>query len=868
MRPDEPNETLGRARQDGHPARVNTARTLRHRRLRASRLAAPRAVGLALLGLALAVRGMDVLGGAMAAPAEATITVRAGEVVGPISRLLTGACLEDVNHEVYGGLYSQMIFGESFQEPAPTVPPDGFRAFGGTWHVRDGELIAAGGDGPKLVSDQPAFERGEVGVEIQFADRAAGNAGLIVKVDQAGVGADNFDGYEISLDAAAGVLRLGRHRHNWEPIRDTPCDVPVGTWISLTVKLTARTLEVVVNGKSVITFDDGGSALRTGGIGLRTWQRAAQYRNLWIRTGDATTRLPFHQEAPAAFAISGMWRAVQRGSAVGGGSLETNRPFAGRQSQRLTFAAGEGQIGVENQGLNRWGLPFVADRPYEGYVWARADARANLIVALESRDGARTYAEIRGSVADADWQRLDFTLTPNATDPAGRFTVALTGRGSVVLGHAFLQPGEWARFHGLPVRKDVAEALIAQGLTVLRYGGSMVNAPGYRWKKMIGPRDHRPPYRGTWYPYASNGWGIFEFIAFCRVAGFRAIPALNIDETPEDVADFVEYANGPTTSTWGRRRAEDGHPAPYLLKYIELGNEERVDETYWRKFQPLAEAIWAKDPGIVPVVGDFAYSTPIRNPFALKGAASGITTLAAHQKILELARRLNHEVWFDVHVGTEGPGKSADLLALGSYVEAIWRLAEGSPQQVVVFELNANNHQQRRALANAQALMATEWLGLQIVTSANCLQPDGQNDNGWNQGLLFLNPTQVWLQPPGYVTQMMARNYEPVLVQTEVAAAASTLDVQAARAEDSRVLVLQMVNRSGQPQAIRLRFEDFTPQQPVAAVEELAAPLDAVNTASDPTRVTPQRREWRHNLKAGAGQFTLAPHSFTLIRFD
>ena len=88
---------------------------------------------------------------------------------------------------------------------------------------------------------------------------------------------------------------------------------------------------------------------------------------------------------------------------------------------------------------------------------------------------------------------------------------------------------------------------------------------------------------------------------------------------------------------------------------------------------------------------------------------------------------------------------------------------------MVVFEFNAGNHSQRRALANALAIHAIERDGrIPIATSANCLQPDGQNDNGWDQGLLFLNPSQVWLQPPGYVTQMFSRNYLPQLVQCEV----------------------------------------------------------------------------------------------------
>ncbi len=77
-----------------------------------------------------------------------------------------------------------------------------------------------------------------------------------------------------------------------------------------------------------------------------------------------------------------------------------------------------------------------------------------------------------------------------------------------------------------------------------------------------------------------------------------------------------------------------------------------------------------------------------------------------------------------------------------------------------------------------------------IATSANGLQPDGQNDNGWNQGLLFLNPSQVWLQPPGYVTQMLSHNYLPQAVKCDVTGVEGGLDAVATRSEDGKTLVL------------------------------------------------------------------------------
>jgi alpha-L-arabinofuranosidase len=630
-----------------------------------------------------------------ACAADVTIHVQADHVVGPVSRLLTGACIEDVNHEIYGGLYSQMIFGESLQEPA--------------------------------------------------------------------------------LPASATDSQL-----------------------------------------------------------------------------------------------SGMWRAVHRGTAAGRFAITSERPFAGGQSQQVTFDAGEGEWGVENQGLNHWGMSFVAGMTYEGCVWARAEKKTELAAALESRDGSHVFAQIPLTVASNEWQRLDFTLTPAASDPAGRFALTLRQPGSVTLGHAFLQPGQWGRFQGLPVRRDVAEGLIGQGITVLRYGGSMVNIDGYKWKNMIGPRDRRPPYSGIWYRYSTDGWGIPDFMDFCEAAGFEYIPAFNMGETPQEMADFIEYATGPADSAWGRRRVAGGHPQPYRLRYIELGNEERVDEKYADKFEALAKAIWAKDKDIIPVVGDFGYDKQIQDPFNFSGAASKITTLAAHQRILQLAKANNCEVWFDVHVGTEQPATTNTSLAgMFSFADALAKIADGARHKVVVFEFNAGNHAQKRALANAQAILAIERDGrIPIATSANGLQPDGQNDNDWNQGLLFLNPSQVWLQPPGYVTQMLSHNYLPQLLKCDVTGAESGLDAVATRSDDGKTLVLQVVNTMNKEVMAQIHLEGFVPGKLVAQAIELCGDFEAVNTAAEPDKVVPKQSSWQHGLKDGKTSRVFPPYSFTLLRFE
>ncbi len=637
---------------------------------------------------------------------EITIDVHADQVIAHVSCYLTGACLEDVNHEVYGGIYSQMIFGESFQEPPPAA------------------------------------------------------------------------------------------------IKGTQTEPPKE--------------------------------------------------------------------------VSGMWRPIRRGATVGGFALVKERPFVGIQSQRIVFESGEGEIGIENQGLNRWGQNFVAGKPYEGSVWFRTEQPTTLFVAMESRDGSRVYAEQSLHLdATSDWHCHSFSLTPTAADTAGRIALKLKQPGSVTLGHVFVQPGEWGRFKHLPVRRDVAEGLIDQGVTVLRYGGSMVNSSGYKWKNMIGPRDRRPTYSGTWYKYSSNGWGIPDFMSFCEAAGFEYVPAFNMDETPRDMADFIDYAKSPANSDWGRKRAADGHPEPYNLHYMELGNEERVDDKYAEKFMKLATAIWAKDPPVILVVGDFAYDKPILDPFHFDGAASRITSLAGQKRILQFAKQHDREVWFDLHVWTDQPVKSnGSLNGMFSFADALDKFAAdgaaAAKHKVVVFEYNSGNHAIKRALANAITTIAIERDGrLPIVSSANCLQPDKQNDNGWDQGLLFLNPSHVWLQPPGYATQMFARNYLPQEVKCEATGGEGEFYVGAQRSEDRKALALQIVNPSEKPLTARIRLAGFIPAASQARVTEFSGAADAVNTTEQPNNIVPRESTWKHGLENGAtSAYTFPPRSFTIIRFE
>lgn len=800
---------------------------------------------------------------------DLTIRVDASDAKTRVWRTKLGSCLEDVNHEVYGGIYSQMIFGEHFQEPPPRPLIEGFKQFAGDWRVENGEVNVEAKDGPKLLAEGVEFLDGRVSVEVFFEKKQGQNAGIIARVREAGAGADRFTGYEISLCPERQALTLGRHRHNWEHIRDTPCEVPIGKWVTLEAVFAGPSIEVFVDGKSVEKYEDLEHPLGVGNIGLRGWHSAPRFRHFSVTMPEGKKQELALVAATEMPQVSGMWSPMQRGTAKGKYGLVKIDPFIGAQSQRIEFSSGEGEWGIVNRGLNRWGMNFVQGKEYEGSVWVSAGDATSFFVAIENSDGSQRYAEKEIAVAAGDWKKLDFKLTSNASDKDGRFSIFLKKPGAVTLGYARLEPGEWGKFENLSVRKDVAEGLIAEGTEILRYGGCMANCDQYRWKEMIGPRGKRKPFVGFWYPHSTNGWNLVDFMDFCEAAKFDYVPDFSINESAQDMADFVEYAFGDASTKWGAKRIKDGHGAPYQLKAIQLGNEEKVNDEYFSRFEPMARAIWSKYPKLVLVVGDFLYTKKITDPYKIEGAAGGITTLAIQEKIMALAKEYDAEVWFDIHLVTEGIQRDPTIEVFPSFLDAIDKLAKGAKHKVVVFELNSNNHTLARALSNTLAVHAIERDGrIPICTAANCLQPDGQNDNGWNQGLLFLNPEKVWLQPPGYVVQMMTANKLPRMASCEVSGGNGAIDVIAKRSDDGTVLSLQIVNTSDQPKKTSLEVKGFAPRKKEAAVTVLSGALTAANTAERTMAIAPKTETWNHDGKVDGGELLIPPRAFMVIRME
>jgi alpha-L-arabinofuranosidase len=547
--------------------------------------------------------------------------------------------------------------------------------------------------------------------------------------------------------------------------------------------------------------------------------------------------------------VSGMWDNLVTGEAIGRFAWDRDKQFNSVRSQKIEFVRGEGTVGIANRGLNRWGLAFRAGRTYSGHLYLRqAGYKGQVTAALQSADGKQTFAKQSLGPIGGEWRRFDFALKSSATDTNARLAIWIDKSGTVSVDQVYLSGTGDELFHGLPIRGDIGRMLEDEGLTVLRYGGSMVNAPEYRWKKMIGDRDHRPQYKGWWYPYSTNGFGIEEFLQFCEAAKFEKVFAINIEETPQDAGDLVEYLNGPATSRWGAERATNGHPAPYGVKYIEIGNEETTAEHYLERFKLLYDAMHARDPSVQFIIA--AWWEP-DNPMS-KRIVQELDGKAA--------------LW-DVHVGGDDLHEGRKVDALFTRMEKLVRdWAPNTPLKACVLEENGGRHDLQRALGHAAILNATQRHGDFVLLDcpANCLQPWQQNDNDWDQGQVFFTSSQAWGMPPYYAQQMASGSHLPLRVASETRSPGDALDVLATRSDDGSTLALKVVNISEKPHRAAIEIASLDDIGSLAQALILTGRLTDLNPPEEPSKIHPTRSLVNH-----AGQrfdYDFPAYSYTILK--
>ncbi|MFG2950687.1 alpha-L-arabinofuranosidase C-terminal domain-containing protein [Streptomyces adustus] len=303
---------------------------------------------------------------------------------------------------------------------------------------------------------------------------------------------------------------------------------------------------------------------------------------------------------------------------------------AGRLAERnrnyLSMSAGSA---VTNAGYNT-GVSVREGRRYDFSVWARSADGSTLTVSLQDADG--TLAPARRVTARGGWAKYTATFTASRTSTTGRLTVASTG--AAALDMVSLFPRDTYRHEPNGLRKDLAEKIAALHPGFVRFpGGCLVNtgsmqdyseasgwqrARSYQWKDTVGPVEQRATNADFWGYNQSYGLGYYEYFRLAEDVGAMPLPVVPalvtgcgqnraVDDDAllrrhiQDTLDLIEFANGPVTSTWGGLRARMGHPRPFHLTHIEVGNEENLPAEFFARFKEFRAAVAAAYPDITLV---------------------------------------------------------------------------------------------------------------------------------------------------------------------------------------------------------------------------------------------------------------------------
>lgn len=572
------------------------------------------------------------------------------------------------------------------------------------------------------------------------------------------------------------------------------------------------------------------------------------------------------------------WSKLSPSKARGELVIRTEDPFNSANPHYLRIASqGQDLFGICNEGFRGIGV-----RQGEAYNFSarirNVTGNARLRIELYSSEGA-LLDTVRIEQLAGDWTKRTAVLRPRTTDAKANLYVLVDGAGTVDLDMISLFPEKtWKQRPG-GLRADMVQMLADLKPGFLRFpGGCIVEGSEldkrYQWKKTIGPVEERELLINRWnYEflhrptpdyYQSFGLGFFEFFQLCEDLGAEPMPIVScglacqfnsgeqctleqLDSYIQDAIDLIEFANGPATSTWGAKRAAMGHPAPFNLKMIGIGNEN-WDQPYIDRYARFHTVLKQKHPEIQLI----SSAGPQPNDKRFHFAWPKLRELNAD--IVDEHCYDNPKWFFDNVNRFDNYDRNGPKVFFGEYA---------AQSDKVVSVRNRNNLE--CALAEA-AFMTGMERNAEVVRLAS-YAPLFAHEEGWQwrPNLIWVDNLRSYGTPNYYVQQLFARHRGDAVLPTKLEAGTSgRLYASATRDEAAGEIIVKLVNGDGAPASVELNLSGAKKVSQTAKLLVLAGDLHDENSFEQPRKIAPAASE----LKAGRPRFThtLPPNSLTVLR--
>lgn len=418
-------------------------------------------------------------------------------------------------------------------------------------------------------------------------------------------------------------------------------------------------------------------------------------------------------------------------------------------------------VGMRNDGFD--GIAVKAGAKYDFSVFLRNVDNKNKemrVVLVGEKDSI--LGETTITADSKDWKKYTAEIVSNGDCERANLQMLCLTTGDVDVDMVSLMPQDTYNGHGL--RKDMVEALKGLEPKFMRFpGGCVIHGGGdgfwntYRWKTTIGPKEERRGLKNTWGYHQSMGLGYYEYFQLCEDLGMDALPILpcgvscqgtnggwgmknqaqdvvpmsEMDEWVQDALDLIEWANGDVNTTWGKKRAEAGHPKPFNLKYLGIGNEEKITPEFEERFKYIYNIVRKKHPEII-IVGTAGPGSHKGNPDFDNGwriaEETDLAVLDEHyyeQKEYFLDNQHNYDNY---------PRDRKTKVYLGEYA--------------------AKDRKLQDALAEALYLLGIERNGDVVTMTSYAPLFAKKHHESWNPDLIYFDNSKVVLTCSYYVQQM------------------------------------------------------------------------------------------------------------------